>query len=472
MSFSFIHKRKIQIALRFIVDFLKHNPIHCTSYLAKTQIHWLELMFWILALFIFLIIGLICGMDLVADYVSRNTALTTNVVNAATRTFYPSLTLCPHDILDEKKLKVFKREYAKKLLKMQYFPNPYKFLKEIWKLEEFLQQLSKTTARTAYSYASVSTIPQEDYMQLIFKYWQDLEPYPKMYSDRFTQNPFTFYSSFPLRTNINHNITGKITVYAHNPFEVPTIWTRPALIINNHNKPYILKAAIQQITFDETAFKKKFNEFTFFQNINESQLSAPFSSSRNLCVMECRAHYIRKLCNCLPHFYAHAYWRDSNVCNIQGLNCFYQYIKIIRTINTNTISPTFRCDHCQPNHIEQIVVVKAERRAIQEAKELQAQAQSAAATKETRSAKRATSSSPVKTVRFNDGNVKLFSHLEKPNTNVIYLLIIHTFNPSIARLGEQYAKRTIVGSNARCLAFLGPLKWSSEDYETQLKKEF
>ncbi|KNC22998.1 hypothetical protein FF38_07932 [Lucilia cuprina] len=397
MSFSFIHKRKIQIALRFIVDFLKHNPIHCTSYLAKTQIHWLELMFWILALFIFLIIGLICGMDLVADYVSRNTALTTNVVNAATRTFYPSLTLCPHDILDEKKLKVFKREYAKKLLKMQYFPNPYKFLKEIWKLEEFLQQLSKTTARTAYSYASVSTIPQEDYMQLIFnlsrnydvrvegktavkimteigicytinnflskqlytKYWQDLEPYPKMYSDRFTQNPFTFYSSFPLRTNINHNITGKITVYAHNPFEVPTIWTRPALIINNHNKPYILKAAIQQITFDETAFKKKFNEFTFFQNINESQLSAPFSSSRNLCVMECRAHYIRKLCNCLPHFYAHAYWRDSNVCNIQGLNCFYQYIKIIRTINTNTISPTFRCDHCQPNHIEQIVVVKS-----------------------------------------------------------------------------------------------------------------
>ncbi|XP_046810851.1 uncharacterized protein LOC124420779 [Lucilia cuprina] len=276
---------------------------------------------------------------------------------------------------------------------MQYFPNPYKFLKEIWKLEEFLQQLSKTTSRTAYPYASVSTIPQEDYMQLIFnlsrnydvriegktavkimteigicytinnilskqlytKYWQDLEPYPKMYSDHFTQNPFTFHSAFPLRTNINHNITGKITVYAHNPFEVPTIWTRPALIINNHNKLYILKAAIKQITFDETAFKKKFNEFTFFQK----KLSAPFSSSRNLCVMQCRAHYIRKLCNCLPHFYAHTYWRDSNVCNIQGLNCFNQYIQIIRTINTNTISPTFRCDHCQPNHIEQIVVVKS-----------------------------------------------------------------------------------------------------------------
>ncbi|XP_037822495.1 uncharacterized protein LOC119611097 [Lucilia sericata] len=294
MPFSFIHKRKIQIVLRFIVDFLKHNPIHCTSYLAKTQIHWLELMYWILALLIFLIIGFICGMDLIADYVSRNTALTTNIANGVMQTYYPSLTLCPDDILDQKKLKHFKREYAKKLLKMQYFPNHNKFLKEIWKLEEFLQQLSKTTAKKAYPYASGSTIPQEDYMQLIFnlsrnydvrvenktavkimtevgicytinnihskqlytKYWRDLEPYPKNYNDRFTQKSFTFRSTFPLRTNINHNITGKITVYAHNPYEVPTIWTRPALIINKDNNTYILKAAIQQITVDETVFNR------------------------------------------------------------------------------------------------------------------------------------------------------------------------------------------------------------------------
>ncbi|XP_046810850.1 translation initiation factor eIF-2B subunit delta isoform X2 [Lucilia cuprina] len=149
-------------------------------------------------------------------------------------------------------------------------------------------------------------------------------------------------------------------------------------------------------------------------------------------------------------------------------------------------------------------LTKAERRAIQEAQRAaKAQAQSAAATKgksaavkttptttaatvnktpikasspspssETRSAKRATSSSPVKTVRFNDGNVKLFSHLEKPNTNVNLFVNNTHIHPSIARLGEQYAKRTIVGSNARCLAFLGAIKMVIEDYETPAKKEF
>lgn len=74
------------------------------------------------------------------------------------------------------------------------------------------------------------------------------------------------------------------------------------------------------------------------------------------------------------------------------------------------------------------------------------------------SPKRATSTSPVKSVRFNDGNVKLFSHLERPTTNVNLFVNNPQIHPSIARLGEQYAKRAIVGSNARCLAFLNAVK--------------
>ncbi|KAM7344239.1 eukaryotic translation initiation factor 2B subunit delta isoform 2-T2 [Cochliomyia hominivorax] len=155
-------------------------------------------------------------------------------------------------------------------------------------------------------------------------------------------------------------------------------------------------------------------------------------------------------------------------------------------------------------------LTKAERRAIQEAQraaKAQAQAQNAANGKatgknstaslasttntssnqnakspikassptpstETKSAKRATSTSPVKAVRFNDGNVKLFSHLEKPNTKAnLFVNNVH-IHPSIARLGEQYAKRTIVGSNARCMAFLNAIKIVIQDYETPPKKEF
>uniref|UniRef100_T1P994 Translation initiation factor eIF2B subunit delta n=1 Tax=Musca domestica TaxID=7370 RepID=T1P994_MUSDO len=88
------------------------------------------------------------------------------------------------------------------------------------------------------------------------------------------------------------------------------------------------------------------------------------------------------------------------------------------------------------------------------------------------SPKRATSTSPVKSVRFNDGNVKLFSHLERPTTNVNLFVNNPQIHPSIARLGEQYAKRAIVGSNARCLAFLNAVKMVIQDFETPPKKEF
>ncbi|XP_075169105.1 eukaryotic translation initiation factor 2B subunit delta isoform X2 [Haematobia irritans] len=149
---------------------------------------------------------------------------------------------------------------------------------------------------------------------------------------------------------------------------------------------------------------------------------------------------------------------------------------------------------------------KAERRAIQEAQraaKAQAQAQKASGNKvgsntpktpqsKTASAtkavpgsdkvspnkipvacpKRATSTSPVKTVRFNDGNVKLFSHLERPTTNVNLFVNNPQIHPSVARLGEQYAKRTVVGSNARCMAFLNAMKMVIQDFETPPKKEF
>lgn len=141
-------------------------------------------------------------------------------------------------------------------------------------------------------------------------------------------------------------------------------------------------------------------------------------------------------------------------------------------------------------------LTKAERRAIQEAQraakaKAQAQAQSANKTAKSTTAtatpssaattsssnktpktpatlsekvisKRTASKSPVKAVRFNDGNVKLFSHLEKPNTDANLFVNNTQIHPTVARLGEQYAKRTIVGSNARCLAFLNVIKMVKE----------
>lgn len=67
--------------------------------------------------------------------------------------------------------------------------------------------------------------------------------------------------------------------------------------------------------------------------------------------------------------------------------------------------------------------------------------------------------------------MKLFNHLvcAKEDSQFINDPLVH---PSIARLGVQYAKRTVVGSNARCIAFLHALRQVVHDFETPAKKEF
>ncbi|KAH8356301.1 hypothetical protein KR200_006550, partial [Drosophila serrata] len=138
-------------------------------------------------------------------------------------------------------------------------------------------------------------------------------------------------------------------------------------------------------------------------------------------------------------------------------------------------------------------LTKAERRAIQEAQraaKAQGQAKkpqpggrapaAAPPSKELKRessspAKAATSSSPSKAsaagVPQGECRVRLFNHLvcAKGDSQFINDPLVH---PSIARLGVQYAKRTVVGSNARCIAFLHALRQVVHDFETPPKKEF
>ncbi|XP_033156606.1 translation initiation factor eIF-2B subunit delta isoform X2 [Drosophila mauritiana] len=134
---------------------------------------------------------------------------------------------------------------------------------------------------------------------------------------------------------------------------------------------------------------------------------------------------------------------------------------------------------------------KAERRAIQEA---QRAAKAQVQTKKAQSAAKAPPSSapkepklksvsPTKAATISspgkcpastpnvDCRVKLFNHLvcAKEDSQFINDPLVH---PSIARLGVQYAKRTVVGSNARCIAFLHALRQVVYDFETPAKKEF
>lgn len=55
-----------------------------------------------------------------------------------------------------------------------------------------------------------------------------------------------------------------------------------------------------------------------------------------------------------------------------------------------------------------------------------------------------------------NNQVKLFNHLytERPKN----VLLANNIHPSIVKLGAQYANRIVVGSNARCIAFMNTIK--------------
>ncbi|XP_065158092.1 translation initiation factor eIF2B subunit delta isoform X2 [Atheta coriaria] len=65
--------------------------------------------------------------------------------------------------------------------------------------------------------------------------------------------------------------------------------------------------------------------------------------------------------------------------------------------------------------------------------------------------------------------VQLFSHLEK---SVFKPLTVHqAIHPAIIQLGAQYAAKTILGSDARCLALLCALKHLINDFQTPVNQE-
>ncbi|XP_032590142.1 translation initiation factor eIF-2B subunit delta isoform X2 [Drosophila grimshawi] len=141
---------------------------------------------------------------------------------------------------------------------------------------------------------------------------------------------------------------------------------------------------------------------------------------------------------------------------------------------------------------------KAERRAVQEAQRAakaqgqtktkaapitQAAASSAKATpkvsatpvKEPKRDSESPAKSPVKLSTLKaerECKMKLFNHLASADKDASLFVNDPNLHPSMARLGVQYAERTVVGSNARCIAFLHALRQVVRDFETPAKKEF
>ncbi len=49
--------------------------------------------------------------------------------------------------------------------------------------------------------------------------------------------------------------------------------------------------------------------------------------SRRSCLLECRAHLLRKECQCLPYYFPNfgSVWKENTACNITGLKCLARH---------------------------------------------------------------------------------------------------------------------------------------------------
>jgi translation initiation factor eIF-2B subunit delta len=70
--------------------------------------------------------------------------------------------------------------------------------------------------------------------------------------------------------------------------------------------------------------------------------------------------------------------------------------------------------------------------------------------------------------------VNLFKHLYRERINSRYLIttVNSHLHPVIVGLGIQYANKIIVGSNARCVAFLAAIKRVVQDFEKPTRVDF
>ncbi|KOX73121.1 Translation initiation factor eIF-2B subunit delta [Melipona quadrifasciata] len=82
--------------------------------------------------------------------------------------------------------------------------------------------------------------------------------------------------------------------------------------------------------------------------------------------------------------------------------------------------------------------------------------------------------SPKKTPKVNIHEINLFKHLyhEREQAIVNVPFVNSNIHPAIIRLGAQYANKIIVGSNARCVAFLAGVKQLIQDFERPPQADF
>lgn len=107
MLSNIIHSKIYQKCLKFLIDYLSNSSFHGFNHLAKTYLHWIEVLFWFILILISTYFCTFLGYQSWTRYQLSSTVVTVESNYRDWNLSFPSVTLCPDKIINYEKLDEF-----------------------------------------------------------------------------------------------------------------------------------------------------------------------------------------------------------------------------------------------------------------------------------------------------------------------------------------------------------------------------
>ncbi|XP_037868898.1 pickpocket protein 28 [Bombyx mori] len=339
-SFNITKKAK-----KYLVLFMKTSSIHGLNHIVAARRHPLEILLWLITVGLCAFGSLYLSQTTWSRYQSSPTVISMDRDMFAWNTTFPCVTICPDNVLDEKKLAIYLRSFKEE---------------DKSTLEAFIRGLSNISYENFNTVPIYDGIPSDKYLELILNFTTTFKPtltigvtgvtlgivptITEMGLCYAVNSKVAVYNSpeyrsanrwdiikKPNETLFIHPLDGEVyaqvmnlstgyKVYIHGPSEVPDVATKNMYSEKDfYLKLYVTAVAIYT-TSDaaELSISQRRCRFPEENNLLHNSIY-----SYTMCRMECRIRLCLKYCRCIPHFYRKI--GDERICDVKGLQCLSKY---------------------------------------------------------------------------------------------------------------------------------------------------
>ncbi|KAJ8718459.1 hypothetical protein PYW08_002696 [Mythimna loreyi] len=384
---NYARRLRTQKLIKYLQSELRTSTTHGLPYIANTEIHWFERIFWAACF------GISCAIIFVLLSAQYTRLVEQPIVNSVEKDYlnwnvsYPAVVLCPVTKIDNEML-------------TNYVNDTYN--RTGYNLESYYSAIISVSLEAL----NVLDLPPTEILKLI-----DPQDYATIAADlfmRFNNETLTTLIKWPITIDtamteigICHIINSNVAI-----LDDPTKWSDSSVAYAKNNielsvhdidffvqlvnyasayKVYTLSpdevilSGTPALTFETEGFLSFGVQITSTRasedlkhiplHLRKCRFTNETSSKRypiysyNRCLLDCRIRMIFKLCDCIPHFYKPL--DHERICNLAELECVLEYKKEIMKLsignetmgkfdNTDDLPRSFRDCGCLGNCEEDV----------------------------------------------------------------------------------------------------------------------